>query len=333
MVTHGLSNAGGVAVRYGIGGFRGDIPGGKAGAAGGQDQVDLTAIGQPDELCLQGLCLIGQDHGLLHLIACSGEHLHDQGAALVLTLTPAALVGKGDDSSAQGRIFRRGQQGHLVPHVDLAALQHPGKHALPGHDALAGLLLDDAVVVALFADLGHFQHHVPDGEAAGHGQIAEIVALHHQILAKGTVVHPDLLAEVLDLFSTQQADLTVPVPAVGIGLNTPFRGQACAFHFGLDRAPLRAGADRQKFSHRFILQFGTYPGSRGCPVSIQNDVPGAFPRWWYGWQSAAPRQTRHCAAGLSGHIRPHWQGRGAESPDWSAAPGCRRRRTCRGQRQ
>ena len=36
--------------------------------------------------------------------------------------------------------------------MDLAAGEHPGEHALVGHDALAGLLLDDTVVVALFAE-------------------------------------------------------------------------------------------------------------------------------------------------------------------------------------
>ena len=44
------------------GGLRGDIPGRKAGAAGGEDQVHLTAVGQPDELGFQGSCLVGQEH-------------------------------------------------------------------------------------------------------------------------------------------------------------------------------------------------------------------------------------------------------------------------------
>ena len=49
-----------VAVGHGKGGLRGDIPGRKAGAAGGQDQVDLTAIGQPDELCLRAFASSGR---------------------------------------------------------------------------------------------------------------------------------------------------------------------------------------------------------------------------------------------------------------------------------
>ena len=100
MIPHGLGDAGGVAVGYGIGGLRGNIPGREAGAAGGQDKVHLTAIGQTDELCFQRLGLVGQEHRLFHHIACGGEHLHNEGAALVLPLAPAALVGQGDDRSA-----------------------------------------------------------------------------------------------------------------------------------------------------------------------------------------------------------------------------------------
>ncbi len=114
--------------------------------------------------------------------------------------------------------------------MNLAALQHPGKYALPGHDALAGLLLDDAVVVALLADLGHLQHHVADGEAAGDGQIAEVEALNDEVFAKGTVVHPDLLAERLDFSALSRltcrcqfppwASLTMPHSGVRTALGT-----------------------------------------------------------------------------------------------------------------
>ena len=127
--------------------------------------------------------------------------------------------------------------------MDLAALQHPGKHALPGHDAFACLLFDDAVVVTLLADLCHLQHRIPDGEPAGHRQGAEIKALDDQILAESTIVHPDLLAEGFDLFGAQQADLPVPSAAVGIPHDAPFRGEHGAGHFSLDGAALRACAD------------------------------------------------------------------------------------------
>ena len=163
-------------------------------------KVHLTAVCHADELRFQCLGFVRQDHGLLHHIACGGEHLGNQRAAFILPLAAAAFIGKGDDGSAQGRVFQCRQQGHLVPYMDLAAGEYPSKHALVGHDALAGLLLDDAVVVALLADLGHFQHHIPNGKPAGHRQIAEVEALDDQIFAEGTVVHPDLLTERLDFF-------------------------------------------------------------------------------------------------------------------------------------
>ena len=281
MITHGLSNAGGVAVRYGIGSFRGDIPGGKAGAAGGQDQVDLTAIGQPDELGLEGLGFIGQDHRFLHLVPGGGEHLHDQRAALVLPFPAGAFVGQGDDGGTQRRILLRGQQGHLVPHMDGAAVEHTGEHALVGHDALAGLLLDDAVVVALLADLGHFQNDIPHLKPAGDGQVAEIEPFHDQIFAECAVIDPDLLAEVLDLFGAQQTDLTVPIAAMGVGLDAPFRGQGGFGHLGLDGAALGAGANGQNLSH-IILRSDTSRGSPGCFVCIQNGAPAAFPKSSFG---------------------------------------------------
>ena len=277
VVPHGLGDAGGVAVGHGIGGLGGNIPGREAGAAGGQDKVHLTAIGQTDELCFQRPGLVGQEHRLFHHIACGGEHLHDERAALVLPLAPAALVRKGDDRSAQRRIFRRGQKGHFVADTNLAALQHPGKYALSGHDALAGLLLDDAVVVALLADLGHLQHHVADGEAAGDGQAAEVEALDDEVFAEGAVVHPDLLAERLDLLGAEQAHLPVPVSAVGVAHDAPFRGQDSAWHLGLDGAALGAGADRQNFSHSNLSSDTVHPAGGGHGIVSEMMFPGFRP--------------------------------------------------------
>ena len=181
------------------------------------------------------------------------------------------------DRSPQGRVFQRGQQGHFVAHMDLAALQHPGEHALPGHDALAGLLLDDAVVVALLADLGHFQHDAADGKPAGDGQIAEVEALDDQIFAKGAVVHPDLLAERLDLLGAQKAHLTVPAAAVGVADDAPLRGQNSAGHLSLDGAALGAGADCQKFSHRSLSSDAIHAAGRGHGIVSEMMFPGLCP--------------------------------------------------------
>ena len=107
--------------------------------------------------------------------------------------------------------------------MDGAAFYHPCEHALPRHDAVAGLPADGAVAVALLADLGHFQHGIPNGKKAGHRQGGKIEPFHHQIFAKGTVVHPELLTESFNFFRAQQADLPVPAAAVGIATITPLR--------------------------------------------------------------------------------------------------------------
>ena len=258
VIPHGLGNAGGVAGSHGIGRFRGDIPGRKARAAAGQDQIQLPPIGQPDELGLEGRFVVGQQQGLFHAVARLLQHLCRQRAALVHPLAPGPLIREGDDGGPQGRVFHRGQQGHLVADMHHALLQHPGKHALPGHDAVAGLLADDAVVVALLADLGQLQHCPAHGQAAAHGQGAEIEALHHKVFAKGSVFHPDLLAEVFDLLGAQQADLSVPVSAVGVALHPPAHGELCLGLGGLDGAPGGAGADGQNFAH-------SYPPMRYIP--------------------------------------------------------------------
>ena len=150
--------------------------------------------------------------------------------------------------------------------MDLAALYDPGKHPLPGHDTVAGLLPDHTVVVAFLADLGHFQHRVSDGKPAGDGQAAEIEALHHQIFAERAVLHPDFLAELFDLFCTEQADLPVPVPTVGVVFHTPFHRQPRRGYRRFDRAPLRTRADGQKLSHRYP-PIRYIPRVAGIPVS------------------------------------------------------------------
>jgi hypothetical protein len=43
---------------------------------------------------------------------------------------------------------------------DFALLQHPRKNAFPRHDAITGLIINGAAVVALFADLGNFNQSV-----------------------------------------------------------------------------------------------------------------------------------------------------------------------------
>ena len=135
----------------------------------------------------------------------------------------------------------------------------------------------DAVVVALLADLSHLQHHVADGEAAGDGQAAEVEALNDKVFAKGTIVHPDLLAECLDLFGAEQAHLPVPVSAVGVAHDAPFRGQDSTWHLGLDGAALGAGANRQNFSHSNLSSDTVHPAGGGHGIVSEMMFPGFRP--------------------------------------------------------
>ena len=265
MIAHGFGDAGGVTVRHGIGGFGGDVPGRKARAAGGQDEVELPAVGQPVKLGLEGVEIVRQKQRFFHDVARRLKHLRRQRAALVLALAAAALVGQGDDGSPQGRVLQRGQERDLVADMDLAAVQHPRKYALAGHDAFAGLLFDDAVVVALFADLGHLEHDVADGKPAGDGQGAEIKPFDDQIFAECAVIDPNFLPELRDLFGAEQADLTMPVPAVRVADDAPFRGQNGVVHRRFGSPALGAGADGQKFSH-------SYPPIRYIPRVAGREV-------------------------------------------------------------
>ena len=47
--------------------------------------------------------IVRQKQRFLHLVACGGEHFHNERAAFVLPFAAAALIGKGDHRRAQGR--------------------------------------------------------------------------------------------------------------------------------------------------------------------------------------------------------------------------------------
>ena len=152
------------------------------------------------------------------------------GPLFVLPFAAAALIGKGDHRRAQGQVCRGGQQLHLVAGVDGAAFTtrantpSRGMMQSPVCRRMAQSLWHS------LADLGHFQHGIPNGKKAGHRQGGKIEPFHHQIFAKGTVVHPELLTESFNFFRAQQADLPVPAAAVGIAHNTPLRGENSGRH-------------------------------------------------------------------------------------------------------
>ena len=104
--------------------------------------------------------------------------------------------------------------------------------------------------------------------------IAEIEALNDQIFAKGTVVHPELFTEGLDLFRAEHTDLTVPVAAVGVLHDAPFRGQDSAGHLGFYGAPLGAGADCQKLTHSYLSSNAIHPAGSGHGTVVKMVFPG-----------------------------------------------------------
>ena len=77
----------------------------------------------------------------------------------------------------------------------MSALQHPAEDPLAGHDAVAGDLFDGATVVALLADLGHFQEHaVADGDPVATEEVGNVA----RYLAQGITncinfANPDLI--------------------------------------------------------------------------------------------------------------------------------------------
>ncbi len=49
---------------------------------------------------------------------------------------------------------------YIVATADFAFLQNPGEDAFARHDAVTGLVIDGAFIVAFLADLGDFDQHI-----------------------------------------------------------------------------------------------------------------------------------------------------------------------------
>lgn len=94
--AHGLGDAGGGPLENFHGRLGGNIPGGEAGAAGGQHQGDLLFVGTLDQFIFNHLPVIRDDGGIGHLEALFGEDPDQVGAGGILSLAKVALVGNGD---------------------------------------------------------------------------------------------------------------------------------------------------------------------------------------------------------------------------------------------
>ena len=99
-------------------------------------------------------------------------------------------------------------------------MENLGKDPFPRHDAVAHLVVDGAMGVALLADLGQFQHHVVADEARADGEAFQVEALDDDVLAERPMAHfGAAVLECLDLLVGQKAHLAVPRRSVGVALD------------------------------------------------------------------------------------------------------------------
>jgi len=246
----GLRDPGGQALGHGQRGLRGAVPGRKARAAGGEDQVRLPLVAKVAELDFQLLRLVGQQKLLDHGVARVLQTRSDGGAAAVLSLPPAALVAEGDDRRLPGERLLARLDGDDVSNPDRPALQHPCEHALPWHDAVASLPADGAAGMTGLSDLAQFQQRPAAAKQRAHRQGAQVKAGDHKIFAKGPPGHLDAFGpKRLDLLRAEEAHLPMPAARVGVALQTPVGPERRLLHPGFQRALLRAGAHSQYRTH------------------------------------------------------------------------------------
>lgn len=122
--------------------------------------------------------------------------------------------------SLTGAPTSRGQHFHHISRVHSSAMQDSGKHALPGHNTISHRVEYLAVVMALLANLRHFQKHVITAQACPHGQGRKVNAVHNKIFPEAPVRnHGSSGPECLNGLPGKQADLTMPLSGMGIALN------------------------------------------------------------------------------------------------------------------
>ena len=93
---HGNGNGSDLPFEDAEGRFGGDVPGGKADAAGGDDQIKLFFIGAGGQLGPDGGNIIRHDSGMDDRIAGFLQHRADGGAAGIGALPHARAVADGD---------------------------------------------------------------------------------------------------------------------------------------------------------------------------------------------------------------------------------------------
>ena len=139
-----------------------------------QDQVKLPLVGKTQEMMLERLFIVRNKQRLRDFVTCSDEMAYDGRAALTLSFALATLIGQCDHGSLIRPFADALFYGPCIPDFDLTVLKHSGKYSLTGHNAVAHGLVYGAVIVELFADLGHLQKNLTAAEKHTTGQDGEI---------------------------------------------------------------------------------------------------------------------------------------------------------------
>src|SRR4030043_1433158 len=108
---------------------------------------------------------------------------------------------------------------YIIPSSAPAAVNHPGKYPLPGHDAFACLLADGATAVALLANLGDLEEDVlANGDFCVYRQGEQFNPLGGEVFGKIAGAHLEAQPpHLIDTFRRQQAHLPVGT-AVSMGI-------------------------------------------------------------------------------------------------------------------
>ena len=266
--AHGLRDAWGEALADFARGLGRHIAHGEARTARRDDEADAE-VGVCAHLGRDGVLFVGQDAGIDDLVARLFQHLCRHRRTLVLALAAAALVAGRDNGRVKGDGLFHELQRHA--RFQRAAVQHAREDALARHDAVTDHGANRAALVAGLANLRDLQHHVARAQARADGQLAEMEAVRHDVLAEGTEFHVyALLAEVDDLLLAQQADLAMPVTRMGIAADAVLRDEECLLHGLLQRALFLARAQRLNRAFRIHK---SPPAPQGYIQCIETALP------------------------------------------------------------
>ena len=98
---HQLREAGSFPFHHRFRGFGSDIPGRKAGTAGGEYQGKTQLIGAAEQFCFNSILFIGDNGGVGHMPAVGRKEPAQRRAAGIHTFSPVAFIADSDDCRSQ----------------------------------------------------------------------------------------------------------------------------------------------------------------------------------------------------------------------------------------